>query len=102
MRSSRPFGVVYPVLWLTVTVAQLLQAVFMWGSAGLVTDTRAAKRLFPLFGAGGILGAVVGGFSTRPLAAAIGAENLLLVWAATLSRSRLVRRGARRPTLREG
>ena len=75
---------IYPVLWLTVTVAQLLQAVFVWGSAGLVTDTRAAKRLFPLFGAGGILGAVVGGFSTRPLAATIGAENLLLVWAAAL------------------
>lgn len=75
---------IYPALWLTVTVAQLLQAVFMWGSAGLVTDTRAAKRLFPLFGAGGILGAVIGGFSTRPLAAAIGAENLLLVWAAAL------------------
>jgi HEAT repeat protein len=75
---------IYPTLWLTVTVAQLLQAVFMWGSAGLVTDTRAAKRLFPLFGAGGILGAVVGGFSTRPLAATIGAENLLLVWAAAL------------------
>lgn len=75
---------IYPVLWLTVTVAQLLQAVFLWGSAGLVTDTRAAKRLFPLFGAGGILGAVVGGFATRPLAAMIGAENLLLVWAAAL------------------
>jgi HEAT repeat protein len=75
---------IYPVLWVTVTVAQLLQAVFVWGSAGLVTDTRAAKRLFPLFGAGGILGAVVGGFSTRPLAATIGAENLLLVWAAAL------------------
>jgi hypothetical protein len=75
---------IYPALWLTVAVAQLLQAVFMWGSAGLVTDTRAAKRLFPLFGAGGILGAVVGGFSTRPLAATIGAENLLLVWAAAL------------------
>lgn len=81
---------IYPTLWLTVTVAQLLQAVFMWGSAGLVTDTRAAKRLFPLFGAGGILGAVVGGFSTRPLAAAIGAENLLLVWAAALIAGALV------------
>jgi len=75
---------IYPALWLTVTVAQLLQAVFLWGSAGLVTDTRAAKRLFPLFGAGGILGAVVGGFATRPLAATIGAENLLVVWAAAL------------------
>ena len=91
---------IYPVLWLTITVAQLLQAVFLWGSAGTVTDTRAAKRLFPLFGAGGILGAVAGGFATRPLAAAIGAENLLLVWAAALGCSAVLcaaALGVRRP-----
>lgn len=76
---------IYPALWLTVAVAMLVQAVFTWGTAGLVTDTRRAKRLFPLFSAGGILGAVVGGLLTRPLATTIGAENLLLVWAATLA-----------------
>jgi len=59
--------------------------VYLWGTAGLVTDTRRAKRLFPLFGAGGILGAVVGGLVTRPLASAIGAENLLVVWAVALT-----------------
>ncbi|HZD18382.1 MAG TPA: hypothetical protein VE669_09605, partial [Actinomycetota bacterium] len=71
---------IYPALWLTVTIAMLMQAVFLWGTAGLVTDTRRAKRLFPLFGAGGILGAVAGGFVTPPLARAIGAQNLLIVW----------------------
>ncbi|HEX6130795.1 MAG TPA: HEAT repeat domain-containing protein, partial [Actinomycetota bacterium] len=75
---------IYPVLWVTVSVALLLQMVFLWGVAGLVTDTRQAKRLFPIFGAGGILGAVVGGLLTRPLATTIGAENLLVVWAAGL------------------
>ncbi|MGH2591821.1 MAG: Npt1/Npt2 family nucleotide transporter, partial [Actinomycetota bacterium] len=75
---------IYPVLWLTVTVTMLAQAVYLWGTAGLVTDTRRAKRLFPLFAAGGILGAVVGGLVTRPLAGTIGAENLLLVWAVAL------------------
>lgn len=75
---------IYPVLWLTVGLAQMVQGLFTWGTYGLVVDTRQAKRLFPLFGAGWILGWVVGGIATRPLASAIGAENLLLVWAGGL------------------
>jgi HEAT repeat protein len=92
---------IYPAMWLTVTVAYLVEAVYLWGTAGLVTDTRRAKRLFPLFGAGGILGAVVGGVATRPLASAIGAPNLLVVWAvaflgaSTLCAAVLGVRGAR-------
>jgi len=77
-------GWIYRVLWLTVSLATLLQSVGLWGIAGAVTDTRRAKRLFPLFGSGAILGAVVGGLLTRPLVAAIGVGNLLLVWAACL------------------
>jgi hypothetical protein len=72
---------IFRALWLTITVAYLLQAVYLWGTAGLVTDTRRAKRLFPLFGAGSILGAVIGGLATQPLASALGAENLLVIWA---------------------
>ena len=81
----------------------MVQAVYLWGTAGSVTDTRRAKRLFPLFGAGGILGAVIGGLVTSPLAAAIGAANLLLVWcaalalAAVLCATALGTRGVRRP-----
>jgi HEAT repeat protein len=75
---------IYPVMWLTVGVVQLVQNVGAWGVAGLTTDTRQAKRLFPLFGAGSILGAVAGGFLTRPLADALHSENLLLLWAASL------------------
>ena len=71
---------IYRLLWVTVTLATLVQAIFLWGTAGAVVDTRQAKRLFPIFGAGGILGAVLGGQATRPLALAIGTENLLLVW----------------------
>jgi len=37
---------IYPVLWVTATLAALVQAVYLWGTAGLVTDTRRAKRLF--------------------------------------------------------
>jgi HEAT repeat protein len=76
---------VFPVLWLTVALAILLQNVFVWGTAGVVTDTRRAKRLFPLFAAGEILGSVVGGLLTNPLVRVIGTENLLLVWAASLA-----------------
>ncbi len=75
---------IYPVLWVTVAFATLAQAIGLWGTAGAVVDTRQAKRLFPIFGAGGILGAVVGGLLTRPLAAALGVENLLLVWVGEL------------------
>jgi HEAT repeat protein len=75
---------IYRVLWLTVAVATLVQSVYLWGAAGAVTDTRRAKRLFPLFGSGAILGSVVGGLLTGPLAATIGVRNLLLVWAACL------------------
>ena len=75
---------IYPVLWLTTGVGQLVQGIFTWGMYGMVVDTRQAKRLFPLFGAGWILGWVIGGLSTRPLATAIGAEQLLIVWAGGL------------------
>ena len=61
---------IFPVLWLTVALAVLLQNVFVWGTAGVVTDTRRAKRLFPLFAAGEILGSVVGGLLDGPARAA--------------------------------
>ena len=77
------------------------------GDRGLVTDTRRAKRLFPLFAAGGILGSVVGGLDGL-LARWIGTENLLFVWAAALlgtaalcaSVLRGQRRGVRRRSAR--
>jgi HEAT repeat protein len=101
---------IYRALWLTVAVASLVQSVYLWGAAGAVTDTRRAKRLFPLFGSGAILGSVVGGLLTGPLAGTIGVRNLLLVWAACLvgacvlgagvlglrRQERIVRRRARR------
>ena len=76
--------VVYPALWLFVGLAFLVQGSYLWGIAGLVTDTRQAKRLFPLFGAGGIAGAALGGLVTPPLATWLQPENLLLLWSSTL------------------
>ncbi|HZM22284.1 MAG TPA: MFS transporter, partial [Anaerolineales bacterium] len=74
----------YPTLWLGKEVLNILVSLVIWGIAGAVSDTRQAKRLFPLFNASRILGQVIGGFVTGLLVSAIGTENLLLVWAGTL------------------
>src|SRR5918999_3222543 len=75
---------VYPPLWLGMMVTWTALGTLTWGLAGSGHDTRQAKRLFPLYGAGAILGGAVGGFSTPPLAQFLHAENLLLVWVVTL------------------
>ncbi len=75
---------VYPVLWLGKEVINSLISLVVWGIAGTVCDTRQSKRLFPLFNAGRILGAVLGGLGTGILVNWIGAQNLLLVWAGAL------------------
>ena len=74
----------YPSLWLGKEVLNILVSLVIWGIAGVVCDTRQAKRLFPLFNASRILGQVIGGFITGLLVASIGTENLLLVWAGIL------------------
>ncbi len=83
---------IYPVLWLGMNIKGSLQGLLTWGLAGLACDTRQAKRLFPLFSAGGILGAVVGGLATQSLAGALHSENLLLVWAGALLLAFLINR----------
>lgn len=74
----------YPLLWLGKEVLNSLINLVIWGVAGIVCDTRQAKRLFPLFNASRILGQVIGGFATGALVGIIGTENLLIVWAGSL------------------
>src|SRR6266511_3134557 len=74
----------YPALWLGKEILNFLIGILVWGIAGVVCDTRQAKRLFPLFNASRILGQVIGGFVTGALVGSIGVENLLVVWAATM------------------
>lgn len=74
----------YPALWLGKEILNSLNGILIWGVAGVLFDTRQAKRLFPLFNASRILGQVIGGFATGLLVTALGLENLLVVWAATL------------------
>jgi len=97
----------YPVMWLSKEVLNSLAGLFSWGLAAAVCDTRQAKRLFPLFTAGSILGTLLGSFGTPPLVAWLHSENLLLVWAlglfltfllsAQLARSGRARAGAAAP-----
>jgi HEAT repeat protein len=77
-------GWLYPALWLGKEILNSLNGILIWGVAGVVCDTRQAKRLFPLFNASRILGQVIGGFATGILVTALGLENLLVVWAGTL------------------
>jgi HEAT repeat protein len=74
----------YPVLWLGMYLFWTLQALFLWGVAALLFDTRQAKRLFPLFGASSIFGNALGGLLTGALVGWLGAPNLLLIWALSL------------------
>lgn len=77
-------GWITQALWLLQGAGYFVLGLAVWGIAGVVTDTRQAKRFFPLLGAGTVVGSVAGGLATRPLAAWIGTENLLFVWLATL------------------
>jgi HEAT repeat protein len=76
---------IYPALWLLRGASEFLLGLAVWGLAGLVTDTRQAKRFFPIIGGAAVLGQVVGGLATRPLAGWFGTDNLILVWLATLA-----------------
>jgi HEAT repeat protein len=76
---------IYPVLWLLRGASEFLLGLAVWGLAGLVTDTRQAKRFFPLIGGAAVLGQVMGGLATKPLARWLGTDNLILVWLATLA-----------------
>jgi HEAT repeat protein len=83
-RLLTAFSWAYPVMWLGKEVMNSLIGLFSWGLAGALCDTRQAKRLFPIFNAGRIFGAVIGGLGTGLIVAWFGTENLLLVWAASM------------------
>jgi hypothetical protein len=76
---------IYPALWLLRGASEFLLGLAVWGLAGLITDARQAKRFFPLIGGAVVLGQVVGGLATRPLARVLGTDNLILVWLGTLA-----------------
>jgi AAA family ATP:ADP antiporter len=56
-----------------------------WSFANSVFDTRQARRLFGVVGAGASLGAILGGLLARVLVGPLGTVNLLLVLAALIA-----------------
>jgi ATP/ADP translocase/HEAT repeat protein len=66
-----------PVLYVLIEIAGTLLIIQVWTLANEVFNTREAKRLFGIVGAGGVLSAVVVGLSVRGLVKIIGTENLL-------------------------
>ena len=86
----------YPVLWVLMMVLWLSNGITAWALAGRVHDTRQAKRLFPLYAAGVIVGGVVGGLTTPLLASLLGVPNLLFVWAVACALGYFLARGVGR------
>ena len=66
------------LLYVWVGIFTVLIPSQVWSLAGSIFDTRQAKRLFSLVGAGGILGAALGGQFASRVGPRIGTENLLL------------------------
>ncbi|MCD4785959.1 MAG: HEAT repeat domain-containing protein [Candidatus Eremiobacteraeota bacterium] len=76
---------VISALYIIGTCILLLINVQYWSFVNLIFHPRQGKRLFPLLGIGGTLGAIIMGFSLRSLAEAMGTLNLLFLWSATLA-----------------
>lgn len=70
---------IYPIVWVSTRVIVIATLTVLWNAAGAACSTRQAKRLFPVFAAAGVAGAVVGNLLTGPFSAAWGTENLLVV-----------------------
>lgn len=75
---------VYAVIWISTQAIIWVTFTMLWNGAESACDTRQAKRLFPLFAAGGVFGGVVGNLLSGPIASWRGAQHLLLVQAMLL------------------
>jgi HEAT repeat protein len=71
----------YPVLYIEAQVVWYFSLMQFWTFAGDLFDTRQAKRLFPFLAVGALLGMIGVGIGSKKIVYALGAENLLLVWA---------------------
>ncbi|MBW2122695.1 MAG: HEAT repeat domain-containing protein, partial [Deltaproteobacteria bacterium] len=74
----------YPVMYILRQQFNGVMLVVFWNICNDLFDTRQSKRLFPLITAAGILGRILGSFSTAPLSRVTAPDNLLLVSAGLL------------------
>ena len=81
----RPFELLPAVFYVWVNCFGIIAPVQAWSFANSLFDTRQAKRLFGLVGAGASFGAIAGGLLARFLVDPVGgAINMLLVLAALI------------------
>src|SRR5215831_17732997 len=73
-----------PLFYLWVGIFGILAVAQVWTLANFVWTTREAKRLFGMFGSGGIIGGSFGGFLSGWIAEHFGAESTLLFMAGFL------------------
>jgi ATP/ADP translocase/HEAT repeat protein len=78
------FPLLYPFMYILRQQFDGVILIIFWNICNDIFDTRQSKRIFPLVTAGGILGRVLGGFSTSALTGVTSIDNLLFVSAGVL------------------
>ena len=78
------FSLLYPVMYILRQQFNGVMLVIFWNICNDIFDTRQSKRIFPLITAGGIMGRVLGSFSTNFLGELMRLDNLLLISAGIL------------------
>jgi HEAT repeat protein len=78
------FSLLYPAMYILRQQFNGVMLVIFWNICNDIFDTRQSKRIFPLITAGGILGRVLGSFSTNFLGEIMRLDNLLLISAGFL------------------
>jgi AAA family ATP:ADP antiporter len=90
MLTFRPAPWLSGAFYVWVNCYGIIASVQAWTLASAVFDTRQARRLFGLVGAGASFGAVLGGLIASELVGILGTINLLLVLAGLITAGALV------------
>lgn len=72
------FDWLYPAIYFWAGIFGVIAPMQVWTLSNFLYTTRQAKRLYGFIGAGGILGAILGGFFSSEMVKRIGTDNLLL------------------------
>ena len=103
LRLLIPMGIdlLYPVLFMLKAQYEILLGLLFWNMANDMFNTRQSKRLFPLLSAGGVIGDILGSFSTPLLSQLLTLDNLLFIYLGTTAAGGLIVQsmGRRFPTL---
>jgi ATP/ADP translocase/HEAT repeat protein len=78
------FSALYPIMYLLRLQFDGVMLVIFWNICNDLFDTRQSKRLFSLITAGGILGRILGSFSTAFFSRVTSLDNLILISAGIL------------------